>query len=337
MLKENMFNKIYNTKYMLACIFLIVILLNISFVSAIVITNPNNFTLADNESAYYDFNATTSGTIDTWVLNDTTYFAVDGATGEFTNSSVVPIGLYWLDITVNDSNGYYNNSIFYIEVTNSTHNPPVITNIQNFNMYSNASASYQFLATNVSVLTWALTGSASFQIDSATGEMTNSSVVIVGNYFMNVSVVDEYGTGDSGTFYIYVISPPATPSPTTATAVFYMVLLGILIFFLACCIFGFLHFDNLLARVGLFGAGYLLFIAITFVGWECASTFLGTSFIVSAMEIMFYVAIIGAFPLLIGAFAWYLIMLFKVKEIERLMSKGMDMDEAEERVRRRKR
>jgi hypothetical protein len=41
--------------------------------------------------------------------------------------------------------------------------------------------------------------------------------------------------------------------------------------------------------------------------------------------------VVGMFPLVIGAFAWYVLMLFKIKEIERLMSKGMDMGEAEKR------
>jgi hypothetical protein len=41
---------------------------------------------------------------------------------------------------------------------------------------------------------------------------------------------------------------------------------------------------------------------------------------------------IVAFPLLIGAFAWYVIMLFQIKEIQTLMDKGFSEDEARRRT-----
>jgi hypothetical protein len=63
-----------------------------------------------------------------------------------------------------------------------------------------------------------------------------------------------------------------------------------------------------------------------------ASDFITSSpFLIEMLRILFFVLVIGAFPLLIGAFAWYLIMLFKIREIERLMSKGLDYNEAEQR------
>lgn len=119
---------------------------------------------------------------------------------------------------------------------------------------------------------------------------------------------------------------------TTAKAVFYIGLLAVLLFFLGLSIFGFVSFDNLLSRVGSFGAGYLLMITITFIGWNMADSFLTSSpFLISGLRILFFVFVIGLFPLLIGAFAWYVIMLFKIKEIERLMGKGFSRDEAEHR------
>lgn len=112
----------------------------------------------------------------------------------------------------------------------------------------------------------------------------------------------------------------------------YIALLFVLIFFLTMSIIGFINFNNLLAKVGLFGFSYLLLIAITFVGWNVANDFIITnSFIIDFMRILFIVLVIGIFPLVIGAFAWYVIMLFKIKEIERLMDKGMSYEEAEHR------
>jgi len=109
-------------------------------------------------------------------------------------------------------------------------------------------------------------------------------------------------------------------------------LLIILLVFLIGCVVIFMESENLLARVGSLGLGYLLLIAINFIAWNMASDFLlSAPFVAGMFRILFFVLIIGAFPLLIGAFAWYVIMLFKIKEIERLMTKGMSQDEAEKR------
>ena len=132
--------------------------------------------------------------------------------------------------------------------------------------------------------------------------------------------------------YDFTITPNGEEA-SVGKAVFYIGLLFVLLFFLALCVLAFANFENLLARVGMVGLGYLLLIAITFIGWNMAGDFLTSSpFLVEMLRIFFWVLIIGTFPLLIGAFAWYVLMLFKVKEIERLMTKGMDMDEAERRT-----
>lgn len=122
----------------------------------------------------------------------------------------------------------------------------------------------------------------------------------------------------------------------TGTAVFYIGLLGVLLFFLAITIFSFAEFENLLNRVGMIGIGYLLLMAITFIGWNMAQDFLTSSpFIISMLRILFFVFIVGFFPLVIGGFIWYFLQLWKIKEIEGLMTKGMPEHEAKRRVERR--
>jgi hypothetical protein len=119
---------------------------------------------------------------------------------------------------------------------------------------------------------------------------------------------------------------------TVGRAVIDIGLLTMFIIFLIGTVILFINFDNLLTRVGMFGFGYLLLIAITFISWNMANDFItSTVFIAEMFRILFFVLVIGAFPLLIGAFAWYVIMLFKIKEIERLMDRGIDRDEAERR------
>lgn len=122
----------------------------------------------------------------------------------------------------------------------------------------------------------------------------------------------------------------------TGTAVFYIGILAVLLFFMALSVYAFMEYDNLLNRVGMFGIIYLLLIAITFIGWNMASDFITSSpFLISMLKIMFYVFVIGFFPLMLGAFAWYFLMLWKIKEIENLMKKGLPYEEAERRVKRR--
>ena len=119
---------------------------------------------------------------------------------------------------------------------------------------------------------------------------------------------------------------------TVSRSIINIGLLLLFVIFLITSLMIFMESQNLLAKVGMFGLSYLLLIAITFISWSMASNFLPSiTFIASMFRILFFVLIIGAFPLLIGAFAWYVLMLFKIKEIERLMTKGFSFDEAERR------
>jgi hypothetical protein len=127
-----------------------------------------------------------------------------------------------------------------------------------------------------------------------------------------------------------------TPNGEEATmgkAVFYIGLLIILVIFLIGSVVLFINYDHLLVKVGMLGIGYLLLMAITFISWNMASDFLlSAPFLVSMLRISFIVLMVGFFPLIIGLFIWYFLMLFKIKEIERLMTKGLDFNEAERRT-----
>lgn len=117
----------------------------------------------------------------------------------------------------------------------------------------------------------------------------------------------------------------------TGEAIVYGTLNLVLLVFLVGCFGVFLYFNNIIARVFSFGVGYLLVVALSFVGWQMANDFLTSVFLIEMFRIIFLVFMIGTFPLVIGGFAWYFIMLFKIKEIDRLMTKGMSYDEAERR------
>lgn len=123
---------------------------------------------------------------------------------------------------------------------------------------------------------------------------------------------------------------------TTGKAIFYIGLLFVLLFFLGVSIYFFTDTDNLLGKVGSLGVGYLLLIAVTFISWNMASDFfISATFLINMMEILFYVLLIGLFPLIIGLFIWYFLLLWKIKEIERLMSKGFSYEDANRRIKKR--
>jgi len=159
---------------------------------------------------------------------------------------------------------------------------------------------------------------------------------IGGNNFTNVGHYP-FGVKCNSTIYGgaiigYFEVTPNGEEATIGKAVFYIGLLFVLLFFLALCILSFVQFENIMNRVGMIGMGYLLLMAITFIGWNMASDFITSApFLAEMLRTLFWVFIVGAFPLLIGGFAWYLILLFKIKEIENLMDHGLSRDEAEHR------
>lgn len=142
----------------------------------------------------------------------------------------------------------------------------------------------------------------------------------------------------SGTLKVQPVSFYATPngeSSSSGTATLYIGLIVVLLVFLILTIYSFVKFDNLLNRVGMIGLMYLFFLAISFIAWNMASDFLTSSpFLVDMFRILFFVLISLAVPLFIGGLVWYFLMLWKIKEIERLMEKGLPEWEAVERANR---
>jgi hypothetical protein len=135
-----------------------------------------------------------------------------------------------------------------------------------------------------------------------------------------------------GSYVSYFEVTPNGLELTSGRAFVDIGLLIVLLVFLIGCVVIFMETSNLFAKVGSLSVGYLILIAITFVSWNMASDFLlSAPFIAEMFRIIFFVLIVGAFPLIIGAFAWMLLMISKVKEIERLMEKGFSLEDAERR------
>jgi len=80
--------------------------------------NLQNHTHTVNTSFSFDLDATDLSGIDTFTLNETGNFTINGETGVITNSSELSkIKIYWLNVSVNDTAGNLNSGVFYINVT----------------------------------------------------------------------------------------------------------------------------------------------------------------------------------------------------------------------------
>ena len=176
-------------------------------------------------------------------------------------------------------------------------------------------------------------------------EMTSDGGFFYTYSFCNTSVLGKYFAGyhyDTDGLYLdsqldWFRVTPNGEIATEGNAIMYIGLLFLFVICLLLSMYSFYNSSSLLMRVGMVGSIYLFAIAISFVGWNMSSDFITSApFIISMFRIIFFVLMAGVIPMIVAGFIYYLIMLFKIKEIEGLMSKGFEFDEAEHRSRRNK-
>ncbi|MBT4174320.1 hypothetical protein HOC80_03940 [archaeon] len=119
-----------------------------------------NQTFNDADGLVYDIDATDNGKIDSFAVNDTTNFKINTA-GVLENNTLLTVGFYWLNITVNDSVGHQNSTIITANVTDGT--PPIIN------------ITYPLNKTNYSYLVSELNYSVTDNVQVNTCWWTNSS------------------------------------------------------------------------------------------------------------------------------------------------------------------
>ena len=76
---------------------------------------PSDQAIAEDESLTYDLDATDPSGIDSWWLNDTGHFAID-SNGVITNISALSVGIYGIQIWVNDTLGNTLTATFDVKV-----------------------------------------------------------------------------------------------------------------------------------------------------------------------------------------------------------------------------
>lgn len=121
--------------------------------------------------------------------------------------------------------------------------------------------------------------------------------------------------------------------PTTSKAIIFFCLVAIILFFLTITLLLFLEIDNTVVRFTCMCLGYLLLVALNYIGWVISDNFIyANTFIKGFFWIVFEVLMFLALPLLLGFFAWYFLSLMKIKEIQDLIDKGIPEKEARWRV-----
>jgi hypothetical protein len=149
---------------------------------------PGNKTIEykiDNLNAL--FNASDPSGLDNWTINDTTNFEIN-STGWVVNISSLNLATYYINVSVNDTIGNANETLFQIDVTDTTQ--PTFDNINNISIYTNQSVQGWYNASDHDAVdSWMINDTVNFNINN-TGYLSNVTTLSVGTYFINVTIND---------------------------------------------------------------------------------------------------------------------------------------------------
>lgn len=160
------------------------------------------------DSLSVDFNATDLY-IGNFTINDTTNFNISND-GVMMNITSLAIANYYINVSVNDTSGNINQTIFNVNVTD-TKAPRWIDIPNNISIFNTTNISLDFNATDNFAIDTYFVNDSNFII-SATGIFENNTVLGVANYTINVSVNDTSGNVNSTVFNVNITAVPFIPS-----------------------------------------------------------------------------------------------------------------------------
>lgn len=180
------------------------------------VVRPSDQIIEFGGSFVYDLDASDLSEIDSWWLNDTVIFAIDN-TGVITNISALNVGVYGLEVSVNDTLGNLLTVAFRVIVQDTTA-PDWIIGPSDQVIDHGERLSVQFSASDLSGIgAWHINDTVHFTIDS-TGLLVDNMELAVGNYGLTVTVNDTYGNERDFQIRIRVLYvEPTTTTPTTTT------------------------------------------------------------------------------------------------------------------------
>jgi hypothetical protein len=157
----------------------------------------------------YDVNASDHSGITSYWINDTGTFSID-ITGVITNSTALPVGVYWLEIRAYDPYTNYCTATIQVTVHDTTAPTWVISPTDQTLSYG-ASLDYQVTAWDHSgIAQWAVNDTVHFTID-VTGRITSVGTLNADTYGLAVTVADAYGNTQFAVFTV-TVTPVTTPS-----------------------------------------------------------------------------------------------------------------------------
>jgi len=160
-----------------------------------VISFISNVTIQNNTPLGVQYIATDESGIDNWNVNDS-QFSINSS-GYLVNATQLDVGVYWLNISVNDT---YSNSVWkalWINVTTvpDTNSPWFDPELENQTAEYNYSFVYDTDAYDdygVVDIYW-VNDTGNFVMDPSTGILSNKTVLTIGDYIINISANDTSG------------------------------------------------------------------------------------------------------------------------------------------------
>lgn len=167
-----------------------------------------NQTLSNTTALSYDIDAEDLYTeVDCFTVNNTGNFSITCA-GVLTNATGNnPTGVYWINITVNDSLNNLNSSIMFVNYTFTVDTtPPYFITISNYTHLVNTSFTETIVADDeTSFSSYSLNDTTVFDIGIATGIVTNATPLTnITIYYLNVTINDTSNNLNSSVFYINI-------------------------------------------------------------------------------------------------------------------------------------
>lgn len=154
---------------------------------------------------------------------------------------------------------------------------------------------------------------------------------VLGKYFV-VFHYDEDGSYLGSDMNWFRVTPNGEIL-SSGVACLYLGFIGILLIFLIISIIGIFKAEHYIGKFTLYWVSHLLFIAISFIGWNVTSNFLLTySFVTGMFKIMFYFSLIATFPMVLLSLVWVFWIHMMTEEIRSMMDKGMNSEEAWDRA-----
>jgi hypothetical protein len=181
----------------------------------------------------YQVNATDPRDIDTWWINDTTNFAIS-ATGVVTNIVSLAIGVYGLQVWVNDTLDNTQTATFTVTVDDTL--PPTWTETPtDQELHTSQFLEYQLQAEDPSgIASWWIDDTTNFAIDDS-GKVTSVGPLPYGvAYELEVKAIDPFGHELSATFTVtclLILASPLFIGGIAAVIIIVVVLVILLWFF----------------------------------------------------------------------------------------------------------